>query len=166
MGMVAILVTRPFVQTFVPPSYWDATWNLALTIWTNFIFPIHNSCTWNLALMDPAASQQRMFESINLSDLGKRSNNNLDLWYSNVFMYSVNYLYQLSVQRLHLVSTKSSVFKYFPYKRIREQIGPCCKIGQGQPRITIWSNSVGPDSLMLYTKFECHPPAGFREKDF
>ena len=33
MGMVAILVIWPgsFEQTFIPPSHWDSTWNLAST---------------------------------------------------------------------------------------------------------------------------------------
>ena len=53
-----------------------------------------------------------MFESINLSDLGLRSNNDLDLWYSYVFMYSLS---QLFVQNLNsstsilLVSIKPSI---------------------------------------------------------
>ena len=38
-------------------------------------------------------------------------------------------------------------------------------LSQGQPRIIIWTNFVGLDSLMLYTKFKDHQPAGFR-KDF
>ena len=37
--------------------------------------------------MGVAALQQQMFESINPSDLGQRSNNDLDLWYAYVFMY-------------------------------------------------------------------------------
>ena len=76
MGMVAILVIWPgsFEQIF--------------------FLPIHECSTWNLASMGLATSQQKMFESINLSDLGQRSNNDLDLWYSYVFMNSLS---QLSV---------------------------------------------------------------------
>ena len=36
------------------------------------------------------ALQQTMFESINLTDLGQRSNNDLDLWHSCVIMYSLS----------------------------------------------------------------------------
>ena len=36
--------------------------------------------------MGLAALQQKMVESINLTDLWQRSNNDLDLWYSYVFM--------------------------------------------------------------------------------
>ena len=33
----------------------------------------------------------------------------------------------------------------FPHKKsIRDQIWPCCKIGQGQPRVIIWTNYDGP----------------------
>ena len=31
-----------------------------------------------------------------------------------------------------------------PYKSLRDQIWPCCKIGQGQPRVIIWTNYDGP----------------------
>ena len=33
-------------------------------------------------------------------------------------------------------------FTFFPYKSIRDQIWPCCKIGQGQPKVIIWANLV------------------------
>ena len=36
----------------------------------------------------------------------------------------------------------------------------------GQPRIIIWTNFVGPKSLMMYTKFEGPRPTGFEEDDF
>ena len=64
MGMVAILVMwhKPFVLTFIPPSYGGATWNLA---------PIRL-----------AASKKKKLKMLNLSDLGRRSMNDLDLWYS------------------------------------------------------------------------------------
>ena len=39
-----------------------------------------------------------------------------------------------------LVSEKSIVLPFFPYKSIRGQIWPCHKIGQGQPRVIIWTN--------------------------
>ena len=32
----------------------------------------------------------------------------------------------------------------FPYKSIRKQIWPCPKKGQGQPKVIIWTNFVGP----------------------
>ena len=50
--------------------------------------PDHKGAIWNLTLICPAAWEQ-MFESINLHDNGQRSNNDLDLWYSYVFMYSL-----------------------------------------------------------------------------
>ena len=33
-------------------------------------------------------------------------------------------------------------FTFFPYKSIRDRIWPCSKIGQGQPRVIIWTNLV------------------------
>ena len=37
---------------------------------------------------------------------------------------------------------KIHCFTFFPYKSIRDQIWPCRKIGQGQPRVIIWANLV------------------------
>ena len=44
----------------------------------------------------------------------------------------------------------------FPYKSIRDQIWPCRKIGQGQPRVTIWTNYDGPMAPKLHTKPQGH----------
>ena len=43
---------------------------------------------------------------------------------------------------------------FLPYKSIRDQIWPCCKIGQGQPRVIIWTNFVVLEYPMLHTKFK------------
>ena len=49
MGMAAILVMwpGPFEQTFVPPSHWGAT--------------------WNLASIGPAVSQEKKFENVEVT---------------------------------------------------------------------------------------------------
>ena len=54
-------------------------------------------------------------------------------------------------------------FTFFPYKSIREQIWPCHKIGQGQPRVIIWINLVVLVHPMLHTKFQGHWPFGSGE---
>ena len=61
---------------------------------------------------------------------------------------------------------KMNISKFFPYKCIRKQIWPCRKVGQGQPKIFICANLVGPTSPMLHTKSQGHQPSGSREKDF
>ena len=40
----------------------------------------------------------------------------------------------------------------FPYKSIRDQIWPCHKIGQGQPKVIIWTNFDGPKAPILHTR--------------
>ena len=65
MGMSAILMMWP-------------------TSFEHILFPDQ----WNLTLVCPAAWEQ-MFES----DLWQKSNNNLDLWYSYVFMHSLRQLF-------------------------------------------------------------------------
>ena len=54
----------------------------------------------------------------------------------------------------------------FPYKSIRDQIWPFGKIGQGQPRVIIWTNYDGLKTPMLHTKPQGHLPFGSREEDF
>ena len=53
--------------------------------------------------------------------------------------------------------------QFFP---IRDQIWPCCKIGQGQPRVIIWINYDRPKSPMLHTKPHGHWPFGSGEEGF
>ena len=75
MDMAAILVTGP------GPTE------------QTFILPTHNSSTWNYTSVGLAALQQKTFESIKLRDIEHRSNNDLDRWDSNVFLYSFRKLY-------------------------------------------------------------------------
>ena len=44
--------------------------------------------------------------------------------------------------------------------------GPCRKIGQGHPRVMIYTNFVDLHSLMLHGKFQNHRPSGSEEEDF
>ena len=75
------------------------------------------------------------------------------------------YLLLVSNHRRQLF-LKNPLFYLFPYKSIRDQIWPCRKIGQGQPRVIIWSNLVVLEHPMMHTKFQCHQPLGSREEDF
>ena len=65
-----------------------------------------------------------------------------------------------------IVSEISIVLPFSQYKSIREQIWPCHKIGQGQPRVIIWINLVVLVHSMLHTKFQGHRPFGSGEEDF
>ena len=49
-------------------------------------------------------------------------------------------------------------FNFFPYKWIWDQIWPCRKIGQCQPRGIIWTNLVVLEYSMLHTTFQVHWP--------
>ena len=61
---------------------------------------------------------------------------------------------------------KIHCFTFFPYKSIRDQIWPCLKIGQGQPRVIIYTNFVELESPMLHAKFQDHRTSGSGEEDF
>ena len=47
-----------------------------------------------------------------------------------------------------------------------DQIWPCHKIGQSQPRGIIWTDLVVLKYTMVHTKLQGHPPLGSREEDF
>ena len=61
---------------------------------------------------------------------------------------------------------KIHCFTFFPYKSIRDQIWPCRKIGQGQPRVIIWVNLVVLKHPMMHTKIQGYLPFGSREEGF
>ena len=60
---------------------------------------------------------------------------------------------------------KINISRFFPYKGIMNQIWPCRKVVQGQPRIIICANFVGPTSPMLNAKSQGHQPSGSGEKN-
>ena len=61
---------------------------------------------------------------------------------------------------------KIHCFTFFPYKSIRDQIWPCRKIGQGQPKVIIWTKLVVLEHPMLHTMFQGHRTFGSGEDDF
>ena len=63
-------------------------------------------------------------------------------------------------------SEKSTVFTFSYRKALVTKFSSCCKIGQGQPRVIIWTNYDGLESPMLHTKFRGNRSTGSREEDF
>ena len=57
-------------------------------------------------------------------------------------------------------------FTFLPYKSIRDQIWPCRKMCQGQPRVIVGINLVVLEHPMLHTKFQGHRPFGSGEAGF
>ena len=76
----------------------------------------------------------------------------------------LHYLNRLKVTGCNS-SKKSAVFT-FSYRKACYQIRPCCKIGQGQPRVMIYINFVVLHTLMLHAKFQGHWPSGSGEEEF
>ena len=60
--------------------------------------------------------------------------------------------------------SKINFTKNFLFKCIRKQTWPWRLVGQGHPRIIIWTNLVGPTSSILHTKSQGHWPSGSVEK--
>ena len=65
-----------------------------------------------------------------------------------------------------IVSKKINNFHFFPYKSLCEQIWPWHKMGEGQPRVIIWTTLVVLAWTMLHTKFQGHRSIGSEEEDF
>ena len=81
-------------------------------------------------------------------------------------MYSFSWLHlRTLISQTTIVSEKSIVLP-FPIQSIRDQIWPCHKIGEGQPKVIIWTNLVVLEHPMLHTKFQGHQPFGSGEEDF
>ena len=81
-------------------------------------------------------------------------------WCQN-FYFNVNLLSLWSFSSIKWLSNSFS-----PYKSIRDQIWPCYEIGQGQPRVIIWTKHDGPESPMLHTKPQGHWPLVLEKKIF
>ena len=60
----------------------------------------------------------------------------------------------------------SIVFKKSTFQKISHLKALGSKVGQGQPRIIIWTKLVGPTPPMLHTKSQGHWPSGSWEEDF
>ena len=59
-----------------------------------------------------------------------------------------------------------SVDGLFQSKSLYEQSWPCYKVGQGQPRIIIYTNFVGLKSHFLCAKLQSHLTYGSGEEEF
>ena len=93
--------------------------------------------------------------------------NDLDLWYSyRSCTHLVDCIYQLWHRKTTIVSEISIVLPFSPYKNKMDQNWHCRIIGQGQPRVIIWTNLIWFEHPMLHTKFQGHRSFGSGKKDF
>ena len=90
----------------------------------------------------------------------KAERSKVNLWNLFIATDSLDLTYQVRIMTLASTAFKKSTFIFFQFKCIRKQILPWCEVGQGQPRIIIWTNLVGPTSQMLHTKSQGHRPPG------
>ena len=91
-------------------------------------------------------------------------------WPWPLILTTLHWLNMLSVStNFHVIGFKTSWkiqhFHFFPLKSLCNQNWPCHKIGQGQPKVMIYINYHGPESLMLHNKFHWNCSTGSREED-
>ena len=91
-----------------------------------------------------------------------RSLNDLDFWQTLWFIYSFTWLHL----PIFTSQTKILLFYLFSFKSLKDQMWPCCKMSQGQPRVIILVNLMILKFLMLQTKFQGHQPTYSREENF
>ena len=97
-------------------------------------------------------------------NLAERLKVNLDLWNLFIDIVSLRLTYQVRIMTLVPTVLKNQLFKKKnPFKCIRKQNRPWSLVGQGQSRIIIWINLLGPTSPMLHTKSQSHLPFGSGE---
>ena len=94
--------------------------------------------------MGPRDLEQKMLKSRNLTDLGQRSNNDLDIWYSCGSVYSLSTLYVPTF--ISQTSIKSTILAFSHTNALGSKFDLVKKEGQGQLRIIICTNFVGPMS--------------------
>ena len=58
------------------------------------------------------------------------------------------------------------MFHFFPSQNLCDQNRPCNKLDEGQPKVMIYTNYDGSESLMLHTKLHFYWYIGSREEDF
>ena len=112
----------------------------------------------------------------NIYTVSKFTLHSQDEKFSNTWCVNVNILLHLVRPRCifaHVNCTiddnsfwKIHCFTFFPYKSIRDQILPCHKTGQGQPRVIIWANLVVLEHPRMHTKIQGHWPFGGKEGFF
>ena len=80
------------------------------------------------------------------------------------FSININFLSIciLPTSFLHLIP----FYYFFPFECISELSFPCRKIGQGHPRVMIYTNFVELHCLLLHAKFQNHRPSGSGEGRF
>ena len=139
MGMAAILVMwpGPFEQTFVPPSHGGLKFGFNRP--SSFLGKEVLKC-WIWVTLDQGQWMTLAFDI-----------------YVGLCTHLVKCIYQFWHH--------NPLFYLFPYKSIRDQIWPCRKIGQGQPRVIIWKNLVVLEHPMLPTMFQGNRPFDSREED-
>ena len=148
-GMKASLVTwyKPFILAFIHIS--------------------HEGSTWNMVSIGLVFSDEKKFEIVEMEWPWTKVNE----WPWPLIFIKFHVLIKLTASTNFDIIDLDSFWKihcftFFPYKSIRDQIWPCRKLGQGQPRVIIWINLVVLKHPMLHTKFQGHWPFGSKEEDF
>ena len=121
-------------------------------------------CIWNLIKINPVVSKEKSSENVDkhstLVILGQGHwmtltyDSHRGAW-SSTFFHITEYHCFGKIR-----------FTFSPFKSPRDQIWPSQKIGQGQPRVSIWTNFVVLSYLMLHTKFQGNQSSGSEEEDF
>ena len=96
-----------------------------------------------------------------------RSKNDIDLEYSHLFIKSTSFLSLLTFRsQAATVSEKNPLFSHFPIEKLTLPNWPWRRIGQEQPRVTIYINCVKLEYPVLHAKFQDHRTSTSRGEHF
>ena len=139
-----------------------------------FFFTIHghDHVTWNIWTNYPMEAPYEIWLQLAWLFLRKRSLKLLNLrdhWQKSVNKLSCTHLfdnmYQLSPHRNHQF-LGSLQFNQVPIYKQNDQIWPCYRMCQGEPRVFIWTKLVVLEYQMLHIKFQVNQPFGSEEVIF
>ena len=119
-----------------------------------FVPLIPGGYIWNLVTIGPVVSEEKSFEIVD----GRRRTTDDDDDGRRTTTDDGACLYYKLPRSLRLRWAKN--------KSLCDQIWPWRKMGQGQPRVIIWTTLVELSYTMLHTKFQGHRSIGSGEEDF
>ena len=88
---------------------------------SDFHFLVPESFHTDLFQIGRVVSEKIQFEFLYIHDLGPRSRNDLDLQYSNTFIYSIRCLLPPNVRSLAAIVSEKSTVSTFPIKSLSYQ---------------------------------------------
>ena len=121
-------------------------------------------CIWNLTEFGPAVWEEKLFENVDKHSIPIT----LDQGHWMTLTYGIHtfsWSTYFHIKDYHCFG-KMQFLTFSPCQILKDQILLWRKMGQGQSRITIWTNLVELGNFVLHTKFKGNQSRSSGEEDF